>query len=80
MGVIYRHPSMDLNDFNCSYLNKVLENISKEQSILLLVDFSVNLLNYDKYYQTNEFLDFFAIIPNMFGNIYGNKFNIDERN
>ena len=53
VGVIYRHPSMDLNEFNCNYLSKVLENISKEQSILLLVDFSVNLLNYDKYYQTN---------------------------
>ena len=30
VGVIYRHPSMDLTDFNCSYLNKLLENISKE--------------------------------------------------
>ena len=29
VGVIYRHPSMDLTDFNCSYLNKLLENISK---------------------------------------------------
>ena len=31
VGVIYRHPSMDLTDFNCNYLNKLLENISKEQ-------------------------------------------------
>ena len=29
VGVIYRHPSMDLTDFNCNYLNKLLENISK---------------------------------------------------
>ena len=29
--VIYRHPSMGLTDFNCNYLNKLLENISKEQ-------------------------------------------------
>ena len=29
--VIYRHPSMDLTDFNCNYLNKLLDNISKEQ-------------------------------------------------
>ena len=29
VGVIYRHPSMDLADFNCYYLNKLLENISK---------------------------------------------------
>ena len=44
VGVIYRHLSMDLTDFNCNYLNKLLENISKEQkSIFLLGDFNVNL-------------------------------------
>ena len=131
MGVIYRHPSTDLTDFNCNYLNKLLENISKEQkSIFLLRDFNVNLLNYNEYNQTNEFLDYlapnsfiplilqptritshsntltdnvfsnvfdpdtvsgnltatisdhlpqFAIIPNMFGNIIGNKSKIYER-
>ena len=48
VGVIYRHPSMDLTDFNCNYLNKLLENISKEQkSIFLLGDFNINLLNYN---------------------------------
>ena len=30
VGVIYRHPLMDLTDFNCSYLSKLLENFSKE--------------------------------------------------
>ena len=131
VGVIYRHPSMDLNDFNCNYLNQMLENISKEKkSIFLLGDFNVNLLNYNEHNQTNEFSDSlasnsfiplilqptritshsntlidnifssvidpdiisgnltatisdhlprFAIIPNMFGNISGNKSNIYER-
>ena len=131
VGVIYRHPSMDLANFNCNYLNKLLENIYKEQkSILLLGDFNVNLLNYNEHNQTNEFLDSlssnsfiplvlqptritshsntlidnmfsnvidpdiisgnltatisdylpqFSIIPNMFGNISGNKSNIYER-
>ena len=120
---------MNLTDFNCSYLNKLLENISKEQkSIFLLGDFNVNLLNYNEHNQTNEFLDSlasnsfiplilqptritshsntlidnifsnvdpdvisgnltatisdhlpqFSIIPNMFGNIPGNKSNIYE--
>ena len=56
LGVIYRHPSMDLTDFNCNYLNKLLENISKEQkSIFLLGDFNVNLLNFNEHNQTNEF-------------------------
>ena len=58
MGVIYRHPSVDLPDFNCNYLNNLSENISKEQkSIFLLVgvmyrhpsvdltDFNCNYLN-----------------------------------
>ena len=59
--VIYRHPSMDLTDFNCSYLNQLLENISKEQkSVFLLGDFNVNLLNYNEHNQTNEFLDSLA--------------------
>ena len=45
VGVIYRHPSMDLTDFTC-HLNKLLQNISKElKSVFLLGDFNVNLLN-----------------------------------
>ena len=61
VGVIYSHPSMDLTDFNCNYLNKLLENISKEQkSIFLLGDFNVKLLNYNEHNQTNKFLDSLA--------------------
>ena len=64
VGVIYRHPSMDLADFNCNYLNKLLENISKEQkSIFLLGDFNVNLLNYNENNEINEFLDSLASNP-----------------
>ena len=58
VGVIYRHPSMDLTDFNCNYLNKQSENISKEQkSIFLLGDFNVNLLTYNEHNQATEHLD-----------------------
>ena len=65
VGVIYRHPSMDLADFNCNYLNKLLDNISKEQkSIFLPGDFNVNLLNYNEHNQTNEFLD--SLSSNLF--------------
>ena len=61
MEVIYRGLSMDLTDFICSYLNKLLENLCKEQiSIFLLGDFNVNLLNYNKHNQTNEVLDSLA--------------------
>ena len=52
---------MDLTDFNCNYLNKLLENGSKEQkSFFLLGDFNVNLLNYNEHNQANEFLDSLA--------------------
>ena len=61
MGVIYRHSSIDLIDFNYNYLNKLLDNISKEQkSIFLLGNFNVNLLNYNEHNQINEFLDSLA--------------------
>ena len=50
MGVIYRHPFMDLLKFNCNYLNKLLKNISREQkSVFLPGDFNVNLLNYNEH-------------------------------
>ena len=59
VGVIYRHPSMGLTDFNCNYLNNLLENISKEEkSIFFLGDFNVNLFNYNESNQANKFLDF----------------------
>ena len=61
VSVIYRHPSTDLADFNCNYLNNLLEKTSKEQnSIFLLRDFNVNLLNYNEHNETNEFLDSLA--------------------
>ena len=59
--VIYSHPFMGLTDFNSNCLNKLLENISKEQkSIFLLGDFNVNLLNYKEHNPTDEFLDLLA--------------------
>ena len=63
MGVIYTHPSMDLTNFNCNYLNKLLENISEEQKcVFLLGGFNVNLLNYNELKQTIKFLDYLASI------------------
>ena len=57
VGAIYRHPSMNPADFNCNYLNKLLENIAKEEkSIVLLGNFNVNLLNYNEHNEANEFL------------------------
>ena len=67
IGSIYRHPSIDLDDFNKNVLNKLLEKVSKEQkSVYLLGDFNVNLLNYNDHTPTNEVLDSLAsnaVIP-----------------
>ena len=61
MRVICRHPPLDRTDFNSNYLNKLLENISKEQeSIFLLGYFNVNLLNHNEHNQAKEFLDSLA--------------------
>ena len=48
---------MDLADFNCNYLNKLLKNISKEQKpVFFLGDFNVNLLNYNEHNQAKKVL------------------------
>ena len=36
VGTIYKHPSMDLTDFNSNYLNNLLEKVSKEQKSVFL--------------------------------------------
>ena len=65
MRVIYRHQYIELTDFNNNYLNKLLENISKDQkSIFQLGDFNVNLLNYNEHNPTNKFLD--SLVSNSF--------------
>ena len=65
VGCIYRHPSMDLNEFNSNYLNELLNTVSKEnKSIFLLGDFNVDLLKYEIHSSTNEFLD--SLASNMF--------------
>ena len=55
VGAIYKHPSMDLTDFNSSYVNSLLEKTLKEQkSVFLLGDFNINLMNYNVHNTTNE--------------------------
>ena len=61
VGTIYKHPSIDLTDFNSNYVNSLLEKISKEQkSVSLLGDFNINLMNCNVHNPTNEFRDSLA--------------------
>lgn len=48
IGAVYRHPNVDLVEFNGLYYNALLDKISREsKSILLLGDFNVGLIEYD---------------------------------
>ena len=43
ISCIFKHPLMNLNDFNSNYLNDLLDKVSKEQkSVFLLGDFVVS--------------------------------------
>ena len=58
VGCIYKHPLMDVNDFNTHYLSPFLSKASKEKkSILLLGDFNINLLNCNSTASSSDFLD-----------------------
>ena len=58
VGCIYRHPAMDLNEFNDYYHNELLHKLySENKSVILLGDFNVHLMKYRNHHSTNEFLD-----------------------
>ena len=63
---------MDLNDFNTSYLNNLLDKVSKEQKpVFLLGDFNVNLLNSNNHNPTNEILH--SLTSDSFFHIFYNQ-------
>ena len=52
---------MDVLDFKNNYLVQVFEIVSKERKqVFLLGDLIINLLNYNDYQPTNDFLDSLA--------------------
>ena len=58
VGCIYRHPAMDLNEFNDYYHNELLHKLySERKTVILLGDFNVHLKKYHNHHSTNEFLD-----------------------
>ena len=59
-GTIYRHPKMDVTEFN-NILNNLLKKINQEQkTVFLLGDFNIDLMHYNEHKPTNEFLDSLA--------------------
>ena len=58
VGCVYRHPVIDLNEFNYYYLHDLLHKLSSEnKSVTLLGSFNFDLMKYDTHYSTNEFRD-----------------------
>ena len=67
VGCIYKHPHMDVSDFNSFYLSPLLSKVSSEnKGLVLLGDFNINLLQSDSHSAYSEFLDLlgsFQITP-----------------
>ena len=60
VGTICRHPKIDMTEFN-SILNNLLKKINQEKkTVFLLGNFNVDLMHYNEYKPTNEFLDLLA--------------------
>ncbi len=57
VGVMYRPPDQDVNEFN-KYIDNVLTHATRNQKIVYLMgDFNINLLNEDVHLPTNDFID-----------------------
>ena len=58
IGCIYRHPSMDLNEFNEEFINPLMEKLATDNKKLFLVgDFNIDLLKVDVDPPTTNFFD-----------------------
>ena len=61
VGIIYKHPKMDVTDFNNNFLNNLLKKINQEEKkLFLLGDFNIGLMHYNEHKPTNELLDSLA--------------------
>jgi len=80
IGCIYRHPKMDLNEFNDHFLNELLGNLSKENKrVFLMGDFNVDLLNIESNSSISKYFDILSsnlYIPHI---IYPTRIVSNER-
>ena len=62
VGVVYRPPNSDVNDF-IQDMDSLITKISRENKICYLMgDFNLNLLNCENHKMTNEFLDIMYLV------------------
>ena len=58
VGCVYRHPSMNVEEFNKVYLTELLSKLSREdKTIVLMGDFNIDLLKYDNNVDSADFVD-----------------------
>ena len=58
VGCIYKHPGLTTQDFNFEFLQPLIDKLAIEnKNIVLLWEFSVDLLHYESNNPTREFLD-----------------------
>ena len=61
VGCIYRHPSMDHNEFNEEFFNPLMEKIGSEyKKLFLMGDFNIDLPRVDVDTPTTNFFDVFT--------------------
>ena len=58
VGCIYKHPGLTTQEFNCDFLQPLIDKLATEnKNIVFLGDFNVDLLHYESNNPTREFLD-----------------------
>ena len=64
LGCIYRHPSMEMKDFNENYLCPLMDKLDEKKHVFLLGDFNIDLMKNDIDAHTSTFLD--TVTSNLF--------------
>ena len=59
VGCIYKHPALQINEFNSDFISPLLLKLQKQSSkrIFLLEDFNIDLLKYELSDSNNNFID-----------------------
>ena len=59
LGVVYRHPTLDVELFNCDHIRPLVTklNLEKNKNVCIAGDFNINLLNLTNHSASSEFFD-----------------------
>ena len=58
IGCVYKHPKHEVSDFTNNFITPLLDKLSNEnKDIMIMGDFTINLINYNDDKNTGNFLD-----------------------